>query len=85
MTSIVQEMEDDLNFSGNGRRPQFFRKWKIISISGYGRGPQFSGYGRGPQFLMEWKTTSSFQEMENNLSFQKMEDHFNSISVISIG
>jgi hypothetical protein len=53
-------MEDDLNFSGNGIRPHFFRKWKIISISGYGRGPQFSGYGIGPQFLMEWKTTSNF-------------------------
>ena len=25
-------MEDDLNFSGNGRRPQFFRKWKTTSI-----------------------------------------------------
>jgi hypothetical protein len=39
----------------------------------------------GPEFLMEWKTTSSFQEMENNLSNQTMEDHFNPISVISIG
>ena len=69
-------MEDDLNFSRNRRRPHFLRKWKMISIS---------GYGREPQFLMEWKTTLSFQEMENNLSFQKMEDHYNSISVISIG
>jgi hypothetical protein len=68
-TSIIQEMEDNLNNSGNGRRPpfsgykrrpqlfyktffltivgrqpQFFRKWKMISISGYGRGVQFSGY-----------------------------------------
>jgi hypothetical protein len=30
-------MEDDLNFSGNGRRPHFFRKWKMTSISGNGR------------------------------------------------
>jgi hypothetical protein len=34
------------------------------SISGYGRGPQFSGYGREPRFLREWKTTSSFQEIQ---------------------
>jgi hypothetical protein len=50
-------MEGDLNISGNGRRLQFFRKRKVISISGYGRGPQLTGYERGPQFLMEWKTT----------------------------
>jgi hypothetical protein len=52
-------MEDDLNFSVNGRRPQFFRKRRMISISGYGIGPKFSGYGRGPQSL----------RMEDNLKF----------------
>jgi hypothetical protein len=35
-----QEMEDDLNFSGNGIRPQFFRKWKTTSASGNVRKPQ---------------------------------------------
>jgi hypothetical protein len=35
----------------------------MISISGYGRVPQFSEYGRGPQFLREWRMTSSFQEI----------------------
>ena len=63
-------MEDELNFSGNGRQPQFFRKWKMISISGYGRGAQFSGYGRGPKFLREWKMTSSLQAIENNLKWK---------------
>jgi hypothetical protein len=61
---IFQEIEDDFNFSGNRRRPQFFRKWKMNSISGYGRGTQFSGYRRGLKFLREWKTTSSFQEIQ---------------------
>ena len=51
-------MKDNLNFSGNGRqpnftgnerRPQFFRKLRMICISGYGIVPQFSGYGRGTQ------------------------------------
>ena len=32
MNSIVQEMEDDLNLSGNGRRPQFFSKWKTTKV-----------------------------------------------------
>ena len=31
MTSVFQEMEDDLTIFGNGRRPQFFRKWKTTS------------------------------------------------------
>jgi hypothetical protein len=38
-------MEDDLYFSGNGRQPQIFRKWKTTSI--------FSGNGRWPNFLQE--------------------------------
>jgi hypothetical protein len=47
-------MEDNLNFSGNR---------KMILISEYGRGSQFSGYGKGPQSLRKWKMTSSFQEI----------------------
>jgi hypothetical protein len=31
-TSIVWKVEDDLNFFGNGRRPQFLPKWKTTSI-----------------------------------------------------
>ena len=29
---IFLQMEDDLNFFTNGRRPQFFDKWKTTSI-----------------------------------------------------
>jgi hypothetical protein len=31
-TSNSWQMEDDLNFLENGRRPQLFGKWKTISI-----------------------------------------------------
>jgi hypothetical protein len=52
MTSTLWQMEDDLNFLANGRRPQFF--WEIeddlnflemeddqICLGGNGRQPQF--------------------------------------------
>jgi hypothetical protein len=60
MTSIFQQMEDDLNFSWHGRRPQFFRKWKKTSI--------FQEIEDGHNFR-KWKTTSIFQEMEDDLNF----------------
>jgi hypothetical protein len=41
-TSIFQEMEDDHNFSGNGRQPQFFRKWKTTTFSENVIPPQFN-------------------------------------------
>ena len=69
-------MEDDLNFSGNGRRPQFLKEMEDdLNFSGNGRRPQFqemeddlnfSGNGRRPQFFRKWKTTSVFQEMEDD-------------------
>jgi hypothetical protein len=31
-TSHFLQMEDDLNFVQNGRRPQFISKWKTTSI-----------------------------------------------------
>ena len=31
-TSVFWEMEDDLKFWENGRRPQFLGKWKTTSI-----------------------------------------------------
>ena len=35
-------MKDDLNFSGNGRRPQFFKEMEDnLNFSGNGRRPQF--------------------------------------------
>ena len=36
-----QKMEDDLNFSGNGRRPQFFKEGKMTSIQEKGIRLQF--------------------------------------------
>ena len=51
-------MEDDPNFSGNGRRPQF---WKEMEDD-----LDFSGNGRQPQLFRKWKMTSVFQEMEDD-------------------
>jgi hypothetical protein len=50
-------MEDDLNFPGSGRRPQFQDMEDDLN---------FSGNGRQPQYFRKWKTTSVFQEMEDN-------------------
>jgi hypothetical protein len=58
-------------------------KWKMISISGYGRGPQYSGYGRGLQMFKVMEDDLKFSGY--NLSFPKMKDYLNSISVISFG
>jgi hypothetical protein len=77
MISIFQEMEDDLNFSGNGRRPQFFRKWKMTSISQEIEEKHFSGNRRRPQFFRKWKPTSIFQDMEEDLNFHDMEEDLN--------
>jgi hypothetical protein len=75
-TSTFQEMEDDLNFSGNGRRPQFLNEMEDdLQFSGNGRRPKFqemennlniSGNGRQLQFFRKWKTTSVFQKMEDD-------------------
>jgi hypothetical protein len=89
-------MEEDLNFSGNGRRSQFFRKWrqpqfvkkwKTTSISIMEDDLNFWGNGRRPQFFKKWKTTSIFREMEDDVKFLEnrrwlkfSEDHMNSIS-----
>jgi hypothetical protein len=50
-------MEDDLNFSGNGRRPEFQEMEDDLNTS---------GNGRRPQFFRKWKTTSVFQEMKED-------------------
>jgi hypothetical protein len=55
-------MEDDLNFSGNGRRPQFLRKWKTSSIF-----QEIEDYLN----FRKWKRTSIFQETEDDLNFWK--------------
>ena len=45
-TSIFQEMEDDLNLSGNGRQPQFFQEMEDDL--------NFPGNGTWPQFTISW-------------------------------
>jgi hypothetical protein len=55
-------MEDDLNFWGNGRRPQFIQKWKTTSTF---------GEMEDSLSFVKWKTTSTFGEMEDSLSFEK--------------
>jgi hypothetical protein len=52
-------MEDDLNVFKNGRRPQFFQRWKTTLI--------FFKNGRQPQFFQKWKMTSTFDQMEDDL------------------
>ena len=64
-------MEDDLNFFQNGRRPQFFPKWKTTSICQTfsktkdnhnifknGRRPELFENGRQPQFFQNEMTTT---------------------------
>ena len=49
-------MEHNLNFSGNVRQPQLFRKQKTTSILGHGRKPQMEDYhnlsGNGRQLKL---------------------------------
>ena len=69
-TSTFWQMEDDLNYLENGRRPQFFGKWKTTSIFlENGIQPQFrTQIGRRPQLFGKWKTTSIFWKMEDDLN-----------------
>jgi hypothetical protein len=72
-------MEDNLNFSGDGRRPQFlkemeddlnFNRWKTTLIfQEMEDNLNFSGNGRRPQIFRKWKTTKVFRKWKNN-SFQ---------------
>jgi hypothetical protein len=65
-TSIFLKMEDDLNFLGNGRRPQFYRHlfylicFVKISYLKMEEDLKLFGNGRRTQFLYKWKTTSFF-------------------------
>ena len=84
-------MEDDLNKLENGRRPQFFGKWKMTSMFwkmeyNLNLGPKLKddlnvlANERRPQFFGKWKMTSLLWKMEEDLhfSFWKMEDNHNS-------
>ena len=65
-------MEDDLNFFENGRRPQYFCKWKTTSIFFENiRRPQFVEMGRRPHFqkmedcLKKFKQKIMFKNSNN--------------------
>ena len=58
-TSIGHEMEDNLNFSGNGRRPQFFRKWKTTSFF----------QEMEDDLNQDMEEDLNYQDMEENLNF----------------
>jgi hypothetical protein len=60
-------MEDDINFSGNGRRPQFFMKWKTTSI--------FQEMEDDLKFRI-WKRTSIFRIWKRTSISNGMEDDF---------
>ena len=63
-------MEDDLNFSGIGRRPQFLKQMEEdLNFSRKLKKTLISGYGRAPQIFRNWQITSIFQEMEDDLKF----------------
>ena len=71
-TSIIWEMEDDLNSLKNGRQNQCFWKMEYNLISGTKLEDDlnFLANGRRPQFFGKWKTTSIFSKMEDNLNFK---------------
>jgi hypothetical protein len=65
------KMEDNLNCSGKGRRPQFLRKWKTTSIS---------QETEDDLNFRKWKTTSIFRKWKTTSIFRDKEDDLNSIS-----
>ena len=67
------KLEDDLNFLANGRRPQYFGKWKLTSIFWQMEDTYIFGgkmeddlnsleNGRRPQFI---------NKIEDNLNFKE--------------
>jgi hypothetical protein len=72
-------MEDNLNFSENGRQTQFQEMKDDLKFQEMEDDINFVENGRRHKLVRKWKKTSSFQKIEN-LSFQKIEDHLTSIS-----
>ena len=76
-------MGDDLNFSGNGRRPQFQEMEDDLNISENERRRQFLKEMEDDlKFFRKWKTTSVsgngrrpqyFRKFKTNSTFQEME------------
>ena len=60
-TSILLQMEDNLNILANGRRPQYFCKWNTTSIFWQMKDDlNLLANGRRPKYFGKWKTTSIF-------------------------
>ena len=82
-----QEMEDDINFSGNGRWPLFFRKLKTTSIfhemeddlnfSRNGRRPQFQEMEENFNFSGNGRRPQFFGKWKTTSIFHEMEDNLN--------
>jgi hypothetical protein len=66
MTSIFQEMEGDMNFSGNGRRPEFFRKWKTTSFFQEMKEDIYFRIWNSTSIFRIWKRTSIIEGMEDD-------------------
>ena len=62
------QMEDDLIFFTNGRRPKFL---------GNGRRLKSLENGRQAQYCSKWKTTSILKPMEDHLNIFQMKDDLN--------
>ena len=60
MSIVVSKLEDDLIFLANGRRPQFFGKWKTTSI--------FWQMEDDLNFLVHGRQPSLFGKMEDDLN-----------------
>jgi hypothetical protein len=64
-------MEDDINFSGNGRRPQFFRKWKTTSFFQKKEDDLNFRIWKRTSIFRIWKRTSIVSEMKDNFKFSE--------------
>ena len=68
MTSILFQMDNDLNILENGRRPQYFGKGTTTSMCWQMEDDlNILGIGRLPQYFGKWKTTSIFCQIEDDL------------------
>ena len=61
-------MEDEFNILANGRRPQYFGKWKMTSKFSKWKTTNILANGRQPQYLAWWKTTWICGHINGNLN-----------------
>ena len=78
MTSILSQMEDDINFISIGRRPQLYFKWKMTSILFQMEDDlNFFSNGRRPKlsFSMEVNLYILLLQKRRQLKIFKIEDN----------